>query len=258
MNISPNNQNITFTGDDFAKKLKEAKKDFKKAVKEGADKDTFQKIHDRFKSIEDGSKVKNLKIPAIFPTIVKWFGKVKVDKTGNKALDTASALTKVVLWGNVGKEVVGTAIYTVQALTNEDLDPDKRKFIGMYDLAVGVVSTACSFVFGVGLEKKIKDGYKNLLKPLTKSENLVVKSRAAAAIVGLAAFSSFALQTIVGKRIVAPAIATPIAGNLKGKLEARELKKKQAQQPAETKTEPKSDLAQQGIANFKQKISLKG
>lgn len=188
-------------------------------------KDLFESI----KSVEETAKkdIGKINIPSIMVKIVRWFG--KIDKTGNKALDTASLLTKIVLWGNVGKEAVGTTLYTVQALTNQDLPEDKRKFVGMYDLAVGVVSTLCSFVFGVGLEKKIKGGYKNLLSPLSNSADKAMRAKSAAAIVGLAAFSSYALQTIVGKRIVAPAIATPIAGKLKKQLEDKEVEVQQGE-----------------------------
>ncbi|HNW25415.1 MAG TPA: hypothetical protein PKI94_01340 [Candidatus Gastranaerophilaceae bacterium] len=228
---------------DYVLKQKEAKKQFKILSKIASNKDIFDKenidalnivkthletLKANFETIESVTKkvAGEIKIPKVFNHVVKLLGKVKIDKTGNKALDTASALTHVVLWGNVGKEVVGTAMYTVQALTNEDLPKDKRKFVGMYDLAVGVVSTCFSFIFGVGLENTIKNGYKKLLKPLAESENLALKSRSGAAIVGLAAFSSFILQTIVGKRMVAPAVATPVAGKLKKKLEERENGKK--------------------------------
>lgn len=234
-----NKNNIVFSGSEnstgYAERFTKVKKEYKNAVKTKADKTVFDNIYHELGEIEKAAKsnIKEKNIPKIFTSLVRWFGKTKIDKTGNKAIDTAAALTKVVLWGNFGKEVAGTILYTVQALTNEDLPKDKRKFVGMYDLAVGVVSTACSLVFGVGLEKKIKDGYKNLLKPLSESPNAAIRARGAAAIVGLAAFSSFALQTIVGKRIVAPAIATPVAGRLKNALQNKEAEKNGKKNPEE-------------------------
>lgn len=228
-----NKQKPTFTGNDLSERLKINNEAFHNAKKTNLGKDELVKIHNEYKAIESeaGKLIEkpNQNVMRVFTQVVKWFGRVKPSKTGNKALDTASALTHVVLWGNVGKEAVGTTLYTVQALTNQDLPPDKRKFVGMYDLAVGIISTAFSFIFGVGLEDHIKSGYKNILKPISKSTNPIMRARASVAIVGLAAFSSFALQTIIGKRIIAPAIATPVAGHLKKKLQEKDDKAKQDQ-----------------------------
>lgn len=220
--------NIAFSGDDNNKNkgkeindfLKKAGKTLKSNPDEKTAKEYIEKMDEYKKWAEEQLKEQNKKVPGLFVRAFKWFG--KINKTGNKAIDTASMLTRVVLWGNVGKEAVGTTLYTVQALTNQDLPEDKRKFVGMYDLVVGLVSTAFSFIFGVGLESKIKKGYKKILKPLSEAENQATKSKAGAAIVGLAAFSSFFLQTIIGKRIVAPAVGTPMAGKLRSYMEERE------------------------------------
>ncbi len=227
MNISLNNQiNNSFKGNSYVEDYRQVKKEFKEAVKAKSSKEVFDSLYKRLDSVEKTVKgqISKPSIPAVFRHLVKFCAKSN-SKTGNKVVDTASLLTNIVLWGNVGKEAVGTTMYTVQAWTNTDLPKDKRKFVGLYDLSVGLVSTAFSFIFGVGLEKSIKKKYKNMLKPLTSSSDAALRSRAGAAIVGLAAFSSFALQTIVGKRIVAPAVATPVAGRLKKKLEDKELQK---------------------------------
>lgn len=235
-----NNKHITFKSNDPVESLYERSKKINKKVKtiakKGCSAEDLEKIETELKAIADEAKgkISKVNIPKIFTNLVRWFGKIKITPTGNKALDTASRLTKVVLWGNVGKEIVGTAMYTIQALTNEDLPEDKRKFVGMYDLAVGLVSTTFSFIFGVKLEEKIKNGYSKLLKPLTDSPKEIVKSRGMVAIVGLAAFSSYFLQTIIGKRIVAPAVATPIAGKVKAKMEAADAAKKQGQEAPKT------------------------
>lgn len=260
MKISSINKNqTTFTGNSnniqLFESLKECEKTLAEAIKNKSSQETFKAIQDRFSSIEKlaTAKIEKKKIPTVFVKLVQWFGKVK---TGNKALDTAALLTKVVLWGNVGKEITGTALYTVQALTNQDLEPDKRKFVGMYDLAVGLVSTCCSFIFGIGLEKSVKDVYKKILKPLTKSHNPSISSRAEVAIVGLAAFSSFALQTIVGKRIIAPAIATPIAGKMKAKMEAQAEAKKKGNEKPQDLTPGAFDSNIFAHNDFKQKLNM--
>ena len=144
-----------------------------------------------------------------------------IQKNANgSGFDLSKAVISAVLWGNVGKEVVGTALYTTQAMTNPDLPKEKRKFVGLYDLFVGIVSTTVSFIFGVGLQKTIKSSYEKALKPL----NGIAKY--SAIIAGLSGFTSFALQTIVGKRIIAPAIGTPLAGRYKEYLMAKDAAKK--------------------------------
>src|SRR5574344_1000342 len=222
MNISPVTTKTSFTG--YAEDFKNIKNEYKAMGKNKTmTVDALKDLKLRLESVEKAAKgaiTNPNEVPALFPKLLKWFGK---SKSGNKAIDAATALTSVVLWGNVGKEAVGTTIYTVQALTNEDLPKDKRKFVGMYDLAVGVVSTTLSFILGVGLQAKVNNGYKNLLAPI-KTERSA--GRIGIAIAGLSALTSFGLQTIVGKRIIAPAIATPTAGRLKTYFEQKEEAKK--------------------------------
>ena len=177
-----------------------------------------------------GSKLDKT-LNSVFTWVVKKFGKSDKLVNKNKSTDDLiKSVTKVVLLGNTCKEVVGTVLYTTQAMTNEDLPQDKRKFVGLYDLSVGVVSTIISLIFGVGLQSKIKGGYDKILKPVSKS-----LPRSAAFVGTAAAFTSFALQTIVGKRILAPAIATPHAGKRKAKMMEKQAKKeaeKQAEKQA--------------------------
>ena len=139
--------------------------------------------------------------------------------------------------GNVLKEAVGTTFYTIQALTNEDLPEDKRKFVGMYDLMVGVVSTSVSAIFGLGavaMQDKI------LTKALEKNKGPQF-SKYAAAYAGLTFLIPNLLQTIICKRIIAPAIATPLAGKWKAeqmaKLEAAKAENKQVSEPETIKVE---------------------
>lgn len=138
--------------------------------------------------------------------------------------------------GNTCKEAMGTAIYTVQALTNEDLPPDKRKFVGMYDLAVGVVSTTLSLVFGIATVKYQDKLVERTLKKFNKPELYPKYNNAFA---GIKFFIPLILQNIIIKRMVAPAVATPVAGQLKKKMEAKEA----AQQPkTDTTIPPNNDI----------------
>ncbi len=157
---------------------------------------------------------------------VKWLmdkmqpKKIIRKNTAGRYKDFSSAVVSAVLIGNTLKEVVGTTLYTTQAMTNPDLPKEKRKFIGLYDLFVGIVSTTVSLIFGIGLQDAIKKGYEKALKPVKSAPKYV------AVLAGLSGFTSFALQTIVGKRIIAPAIGTPLAGRYKEYLMAKDAAKK--------------------------------
>lgn len=227
--IKKTNAYVNFTGDN--KTISDVEKDYKNILKisdletRKTKLKTLQADLDDIKAVAKKA-IKPIKIPSILVKFTRLLGKSV--KTGNKTVDTAKTITSIVLWGNVGKEAVGTTLYTVQALTNEDLPKDKRKFVGMYDLFVGVASTCISIIFGVGLQEPISKAFAKTLKPLTDHPNKALRGRAAAAIAGLSVCSSLFLQTIMGKRIIAPAIATPLAGRVKKKLMAKDAAKKAA------------------------------
>ena len=145
--------------------------------------------------------------------------------------------------GNVGKELVGTTVYTVQALTNEDLPADKRKFIGMYDLMVGLISTSFSALFGFGA---VAAQDKLLEKALRKNSGAGYP-KYAAAFTGLVWLIPQLLQTIIGKRIVAPAIAIPLAGKMKENMIA---KAKNQQIATEDKLELSNKIEKEPELNF--------
>lgn len=151
------------------------------------------------------------KVPKLVQNLYTNFSKSGLMKFLSK--NGAKGVTIALAAGNIGKEIIGTLFYTMQALTNEDLPPDKRKFIGMYDLMVGAVSTGFSILFGVGavtMQDKI------LTKALKKNKGPKY-SKYATAYAGLTFLIPNLLQTIIGKRIIAPAIATPTAGKWKEK-----------------------------------------
>jgi len=149
-----------------------------------------------------------------------------------------NSISKLVGYGNVCKEAMGTTIYTIQALTNEDLPPDKRKFVGLYDLGVGLISTSLQFAVVYGLNDKL---IKRIKGTLLKNKN---SSRYALALEGVDLFVTSALQTIICKRIIAPAITTPIAGRLKNKGEAEAAKK---EQPVDYSVPPELEIPSKGI-----------
>lgn len=167
-----------------------------------------------------------------FTKVAQWFGKSKklISKNASPE-DLARSITRAVILGNVFKEAMGTALYTTQALTNTDLDKSERKFVGMYDLFVGITSTGISALLGVGFERAIRNKYSNALKSIGNIPKVGV-------IVGAATgFTAFILQTIVGKRIIAPAIGKPLAAKARDYLRAKEDAKLAEAKAAENKPE---------------------
>lgn len=159
--------------------------------------------------------------------VLEWIAKPlkAMDGVVNWAMKKPDAAASILAVGNVCKEAFGTAFYTIQALTNEDLPKDKRKFVGMYDLGVGVVSTTLMGVAGA-LTVRFQGP---VIKAMVGAKNM---AKHAKAVTGLKFAIPLITQTILVKRVIAPAVATPVAGVLKKKLEAWEAKK-QGKQPQE-------------------------
>lgn len=189
---------------------------FTKEEAEAQAKKLGKNLDELFKKQEGLQKDKQIKF---FKKIYRGFANV-IDKVVKK--DAAKGLAIALAAGNVLKEVIGGVMYTLQAYTNEDLPEDKRKFVAAYDAIVSVVSASFSALFGFGSISALDKIFEGLLK---KDKG---HTKYAAATAGLTFFVPNFLQTIIGKRIVAPAVATPVAGKLKDKLVAREEAKKAA------------------------------
>jgi hypothetical protein len=193
-----------------------------------------------------GLKYKNVdKAPRFIQTIYKKFADswlMRKLSSGGTTGSKVGGITIALALGNVLKELMGTTFYTIQAMTNEDLPQDKRKFVGMYDLIVGLVSTSFSIGFGAlaifGQDAAIKWALKN-----NKTKH---HSRYATAYAGLTFLIPNLLQTIIGKRIVAPAIGTPAAGRWKekqlAKLEAEKAKNNNDVQNKQAESNTVTDL----------------
>lgn len=139
--------------------------------------------------------------------------------------------------GNVLKESCGTAIYTIQALTNDDLPKDKRKFVGMYDFGVGAVSTGLQAIVGIAMVAMQTPWIETMLG----GEKAKQHANWARGFAGLAYAIPLITQNILIKRMIAPAIATPFAGKMKARMEAKEAAKKEALTPQQDgKQEPAS------------------
>ncbi len=231
---------INFTGYDAGAVIKELKsikkgiKAAKSALSKATDAQTASKIsleieglNSKIKTITGDVKSyvktpENQKESKIMNSLTHIMQKIAGSKGFEKKALESKGLAELLIWGNTAKELVGTGIYTVQALTNTDLPPDKRKFVGMYDLGVGVASTTLGAITGLVM-LSCQDKFVDWIVGGKAARNLPGYARAFA---GIAFFIPVVFQMILVKRIVAPMIATPVAGKLKAKLEAREAAKK--------------------------------
>lgn len=129
----------------------------------------------------------------------------------------------LVNFGNCLKELVCMVVYPLQVMTNPDLPEEKRRFVGLYDFFVTCFSLGGTLLFiwkGKKLTDKLAD---NLMKKYTAEPNLYPKAKRA--VKGGAFVIGIAVQTILFKRILAPAFAPVLAGKARKALEDRDAKK---------------------------------
>ena len=148
-------------------------------------------------------------------------------------------INDLVNWGNVAKELVCMVVYPVQVLTNPDLPKDKKRFVGMYDLFVTIFSLGGTLLFAWKGTPLMKKACKNLLNRFDKGIKVPPKLLDNA-IEGGAFVTGIALQTILFKRILAPAFAPPLAGAARKKFEQNDAKKANAQGKTLDKKEPEN------------------
>lgn len=154
----------------------------------------------------------------------KWLAKIVAKVSNSKffehiASKPSTAIAEVVILGNMFKELFQCSIYTIQGLTNESLSPDKRKFIGLFDLCVGIFSAFAGAAMGL-ITARHKVAISEFLLGGTKFKGKLPGF--GLAVEGLGILIPLALQNVVTKRVIAPAIATPLAGKMKKRMEEKE------------------------------------
>lgn len=180
------------------------------------------------------AKATNLK-PAV------WLGN-KFEKDPEKALALAT-VTSIIL-----KDGIGCAMYVTQSLNNKKIPDEKRKFVAALDLTNGVLMIGAQIAMffamkkysGPIFEKLFKKSFNNISKSNTisrlrmlaakKGENVAKKLKLEKAYeavkrdgVDLFKFvADIAAATIVGKRIIVPLIATPLAKKVEKRMNEKE------------------------------------
>ncbi|MCM1339686.1 MAG: hypothetical protein NC191_08450 [Muribaculaceae bacterium] len=193
---------------------------------------------------------------------MKWLReKYKIDAEKALALTTVSSI--------IIKDGVGCAMYVNQSLHNEKIPDKKRKFVAALDLTNGVLMIGAQIALFFAMRKFSEPIFDKMFRKSFNAKNAKViptrirmqqaqagetssrkleieKAYKEARKDGLDLFkfiADIAAATIVGKRIVVPFIATPLAS----KVEKWMNKNDQSQQSNEgTKTEDKSNPSMQG------------
>ena len=165
--------------------------------------------------------------------------------------DPESALALTTVGSIVLKDGIGCAMYVTQSLNNKKIPDEKRKFVAALDLTNGVLMIAAQIAMFFAMKKYSGPIFDKLFKKsfneVSKS-NIVSRLRMKTAKAGgevlkkldigksyeevrKGAYDLFkfvadiAAATIVGKRVIVPLIATPLAAKVKVKMEEYSNKK---------------------------------
>lgn len=168
----------------------------------------------------------------------------------------------------VAKDGLGCYLYVTQSLNNKDIPDDKRKFVASLDLTNGllmigfqllmffVTRSALGKLFektcGSMFNRSAKKAYQQILKNKPGFEDLnnikytqefeKIRDNIKDAFIGIASLAS---ATIVGKRMLVPFIATPLAGKVEKKMNEK-ANKKQNQNPTTNVADDKSNPSMKG------------
>lgn len=144
-------------------------------------------------------------------------------------------ITSIVL-----KDGIGCYMYVNQSLNNEKIPEDKRKFVAALDLANGGLMIAMQILmhmtisnklmqskmfnglYGKFFNRSITKGYQAILKNQDKYKAMTPKEFSGAmdvihgkAVEAFSNITSLVAATIIGKRVMVPFIATPLADKTK-------------------------------------------
>ena len=179
---------------------------------------------------------------------LKWFSGSKVARNaGNQVFNNNRAyIDGLGVASIVAKDGLGCYLYVTQSLNNKDIPDDKRSFVASLDLTNGVLMIALQLLmfftvshkvcqtkmfdkfFGKMFDRPIKKAYQALAKNEPRfagmedikfeKEFTKIRNNVKDAFGGV---TSLVAASIVGKRILVPFIATPLAGTVEKKMKAK-------------------------------------
>ena len=203
-----------------------------------------------------------------------WLGE-KFEKIPESAL-AAATVTSIIL-----KDGIGCAMYVTQSLNNKKIPDEKRKFVAALDLTNGVLMIGAQIAMFLAMRKYSGPLFEKLFK---KSFNYVSKGEAITRTRMNAGLKDpnavprksvvekefekvrkdsldlfkfvvdIAAATIVGKRVIVPLIATPLAKKVEKKMDDHKDAKANGIKPEAQKEEAKPDAkvveSKESVPNF--------
>lgn len=184
---------------------------------------------------------------------LKWFSNSKVArKAGNEVYNNnRKYIDGLGVASIIAKDGLGCYLYVTQSLNNQEIPDDKRKFVASLDLTNGVLMIALQLLMFFTVSHKVcqtkmfdKFFGKMFDRPIKKTYQAIVKNQPGYTDINSIKFTqefekirnnvkdafggltSLAAATIVGKRMLVPFIATPLAGKVEKKMNEREAKQK--------------------------------
>lgn|SRR5574344_69449 len=182
---------------------------------------------------------------------LRWVSERKVIKNaGNKVYDNNRKYIDFLgVMSIILKDGLGCYLYVTQSLHNKDIPDDKRKFVASLDLTNGLLMILMQLAmfftvshkvcqskmfdkfFGKMFDRPIKKTYQQLIKNKPGYEDMngikftqefeKIRENVKDAFGGI---TSLAAATIVGKRMIVPFIATPLAGKVEKKMDKKNSK----------------------------------
>lgn len=164
-----------------------------------------------------------------------------MQKLGNKFIkNPEGALAAATVTSIVIKDGIGCAMYVTQSLNNKKIPDEKRKFVAALDLTNGVLMIAAQIAMFLAMRKysgKIFDKIFNKSFNPTNKSNAITRFRMKASQIGETIYKKMKIgkdyeafkksatdvfkfcldigaATIIGKRVIVPLIATPMAGKV--------------------------------------------
>lgn len=207
----------------------------------------------------------------ILPAIFNSKPLVKLSNAFIKDPEKALGLTTVS--SIILKDGIGCAMYVTQSLNNKKIPDERRKFVAALDLTNGILMILAQIGMffamrkysGPIFNKIFKKSFSQLSKTHTISRMRMQAAKAGEKVIkklGIAKdfeavkkdsldlfkfVADIAAATIIGKRVIVPLIATPLASKVQKKMEAHEAAKKNvipANEVENTDNEHKLDIVE--------------
>lgn len=216
--------------------------------------------------------VKLSAVERFFAKPIGWFSNTKPAKyAGKQVFDNNRAfIDGLGVSSIIAKDGLGCYLYVTQSLNNKDIPDDKRSFVASLDLTNGVLMIALQLlmfftvshkvcqtkmfdkVFGKMFDRPIKKAYYAIAKNQKDFAGLEsikfanefekVRGKVKDAFGGV---TSLVAASIIGKRVLVPFIATPLAGTVEKRMKEK-MDAKNGIKPENNATQDKSQPSMQG------------